>query len=554
MSHINNEVAIVLLASYDYEALEITLASHAKFNLEGVSIYILQNAKGSYDSEQTRLVARRYARLYPETIKAIDSIEPDSPYNTIKKFLSSEEMKKYRYILKVDDDCFPLTSNWLNCLYENYKSLKEKHEELAYVTPLINNNCWGFREVLFGLGLSDEYFNTVAKPHRVGHGAGDVNPYRIAPKTEIETGMNGTIWGYPYIARWLHEKTTLKPESYTSAVENLTLKEIDSTKRYSIGAIFFEKNLWINIDGYGVDDEDMLHHYCVENNKKIYCCSWVPFVHIAYYSQRMENKDLIKKIKAVYERYLNLNHPISLHSDKINDLESRLRYIEALLHTGIADGRFGTNEENIQKELQRRSLAETTDYVERKMLNIMSVRNRYAVHDLALDKVTFYKGMYLEFGVYKGDSINYISRKTNSTIYGFDSFKGLPEAWQDGFTQGTFALDNLPVVSANVELICGFFSDSLPQFVAQFEDNLRFNGVAYLHIDCDLYSSTKTIFGLLGEFIKKGTVIVFDEYFNYPGWKNHEFKAFQEFVSEKNIKYSYLTYNAMHQQVAVVIE
>ncbi len=93
MSHINNEVAIVLLASSDYEALEITLASHAKFNLEGVSIYILQNAKGSYDSEQTRLVARRYARLYPETIKAIDSIEPDSPYNTIKKFLSSEEMK-----------------------------------------------------------------------------------------------------------------------------------------------------------------------------------------------------------------------------------------------------------------------------------------------------------------------------------------------------------------------------------------------------------------------------------------------------------------------------
>ena len=27
-------------------------------------------------------------------------------------------------------------------------------------------------------------------------------------------------------------------------------------------------------------------------------------------------------------------------------------------------------------------------------------------------------------------------------------------------------------------------------------------------------------------------MIVFDEYFNYPGWRGHEFKAFQEFVAE----------------------
>jgi hypothetical protein len=51
----------------------------------------------------------------------------------------------------------------------------------------------------------------------------------------------------------------------------------------------------------------------------------------------------------------------------------------------------------------------------------------------------------------------------------------------------------------------------------------------------------------------EGTVIVFDEYFNYPGWENHEFKAFQEFVEQTNLKYEYLAYNRRHEQVAVKI-
>jgi hypothetical protein len=49
-----------------------------------------------------------------------------------------------------------------------------------------------------------------------------------------------------------------------------------------------------------------------------------------------------------------------------------------------------------------------------------------------------------------------------------------------------------------------------------------------------------------------GTVILFDEYFNYPNWERHEFKAFQEFVSERHVKYTYLAF--ARQQVAVRID
>ena len=44
-------------------------------------------------------------------------------------------------------------------------------------------------------------------------------------------------------------------------------------------------------------------------------------------------------------------------------------------------------------------------------------------------------------------------------------------------------------------------------------------------------------------------MIVFDEYFNYPNWRNHEYKAWQEFVSEAGLDYEYLAF--AHNQVVV---
>lgn len=77
--------------------------------------------------------------------------------------------------------------------------------------------------------------------------------------------------------------------------------------------------------------------------------------------------------------------------------------------------------------------------------------------------------------------------------------------------------------------------------------------ISYLHIDSNLYSSAKTIFNFIGDRIVVGTIIVFDEYFNYPGWQNDEFKAFNEFIVENKLTYEYLTYNGNGEQVALKI-
>ena len=132
---------------------------------------------------------------------------------------------------------------------------------------------------------------------------------------------------------------------------------------------------------------------------------------------------------------------------------------------------------------------------------------------------------------------------------GSNSFEGLPEDWYGIYRKGYFHTGGkLPHVRSNVILHKGWFEDSLPAFVRDHNE-----GVAFLHVDCDLYSSTKTIFQFLGEKIGPGTVILFDEYFNYPGWREHEYRAFQEFISSRSLSYRYIAYNTTEWNAAVQI-
>ncbi|CAK9008370.1 unnamed protein product [Durusdinium trenchii] len=95
--------------------------------------------------------------------------------------------------------------------------------------------------------------------------------------------------------------------------------------------------------------------------------------------------------------------------------------------------------------------------------------------------------LYLEFGVYQGESLNFIARhlralpysaaRSPRVVHGFDSFRGLPTAWRDGseipgalsFGRNSFALDQLPEVEDNVRLVPGWFNETIPAFRAGLE-------------------------------------------------------------------------------------
>jgi hypothetical protein len=184
--------------------------------------------------------------------------------------------------------------------------------------------------------------------------------------------------------------------------------------------------------------------------------------------------------------------------------------------------------------------------------NLLAVKTFYSKYDMLSFSVKQAEakagGLFCEFGVYKGESINHIASQTKATVHGFDSFEGLPEKWREGFDKGAFLMDGMPRVRENVVLHKGWFDKSVPVFAAKYQGN-----IAFLHMDADLYSSTKTVFDLLGKRIIPGTVIVFDEYLGYPGWQNGEFKAFQELVKESHLKFNYIGRVPNYNQVAVQI-
>lgn len=203
---------------------------------------------------------------------------------------------------------------------------------------------------------------------------------------------------------------------------------------------------------------------------------------------------------------------------------------------------------NIRAQMWMNATKEAAEYVETHMLTAKSCRNRVELFEVSLSKAKS-RGLYLEFGVEKGASIKFIAKKVKTSVHGFDSFQGLPEAWFDGFDKACFSTEGrLPDCPGNVQLHVGLFDKTLPEFAVS-----HIGQVAFMHVDCDLYSSTRTIFKVLGNRIYTGTVIQFDEYFNYPGWKNNEYKAFQEFVAERDLHYEYLGYDRNHFAVAVQI-
>lgn len=133
-------------------------------------------------------------------------------------------------------------------------------------------------------------------------------------------------------------------------------------------------------------------------------------------------------------------------------------------------------------------------------------------------------GLILEFGVASGATINYLACShalRERRIYGFDSFCGLPEPWAD-YPVGYFACEP-PAVAPNVELVVGLFSETLPPFLEAHE-----GACALIHLDCDLYSSARTVLELLTDRIVPGTVIAMDEYYIVV---DHEQRAFQEWLS-----------------------
>jgi hypothetical protein len=204
-------------------------------------------------------------------------------------------------------------------------------------------------------------------------------------------------------------------------------------------------------------------------------------------------------------------------------------------------------------------------------------------------------GLWAEFGVFDGGTLTLAANwraehcgPESPPVFGFDTFSGLPEAWEQGaggdtFDAGAFDLaGKLPAVPPNARLVKGLFSESLPPFLMELRggaDHAALVGKAaaaasaasagrkagpapstprdaashvnpsgvgaaghapgraasYVHIDCDLYAGARDALGLLSPLIRPGTVLVFDDLINYAAYKEHEVKALWEWLASTGL-------------------
>ena len=214
------------------------------------------------------------------------------------------------------------------------------------------------------------------------------------------------------------------------------------------------------------------------------------------------------------------------------------------LHTDVIDTEFTA---------VRLASEESAQYVLQHMRAVPNFDTDYDLHKwiatTQLKPDLLSRGTVLEFGVATGRTLNQFAHwLPNKPVHGFDGFVGLPEDWTSRMRKGFFARNTLPRVRKNCQLWVGWFDQTLPRFKEKVQLT---RPIALLHVDCDLYSSTVTILNNLKDNIVPGTVIVFDEYMNYPGWQLDEFRAWQEHCKKYGVEYEYIGRVSRHQKVAV---
>jgi len=182
------------------------------------------------------------------------------------------------------------------------------------------------------------------------------------------------------------------------------------------------------------------------------------------------------------------------------------------------------------QEVKKVAMRDTVDIVTQEMPEALLFHDGVKFHQYCVDQAKL-AGAFCEFGVYSGTSINCFAEHRPEIIFdGFDSFEGLPEEWSGNMLVDFNKGKKPPTVRNNVRLHVGWFNETLPAYAQTVTT------ASFIHVDCDIYSSTVTIFENLGSKLRQGSVILFDEYFVFPGFKLHERKAFEEYLKKTDLR------------------
>ncbi len=157
------------------------------------------------------------------------------------------------------------------------------------------------------------------------------------------------------------------------------------------------------------------------------------------------------------------------------------------------------------------------------------------------------EGYYLEFGSHTARTMR-LAWDAFHALYdfkyvSFDSFEGLPELaeidrmpiWKKGALK-TSEEDFLSIMRQHgmprekLLTVKGFYNDTLTE---ELKQRLLPKKAAVVYVDCDLYESTAAVLRFAKDFLQRGTVLVFDDWFCFYGDPERgERRAFKEFTQQ----------------------
>jgi len=208
---------------------------------------------------------------------------------------------------------------------------------------------------------------------------------------------------------------------------------------------------------------------------------------------------------------------------------------------------------SLHNVLWERATQQSADFVEEFLPHSMIFISKEDMWAYVSKKIhdRYEGGVCVEFGVAGGTSINFISaRLPKFKFFGFDSFEGLAEDWVGHHaTKGAYSQNgNLPIVNENVSLVKGWFSDTIQPFINSVDEN----DLRLIHIDSDTYEAAEIVFNNIGDKIKSGCLILFDELIGYPNWKNGEYRALEEAQRKFNFKYKFLAFSSEQALIEIL--